>query len=233
LLPENAYFTYPASFDVRLSDRDESVVLQCRDFTEYLTPEFAEKIKYIEYATSESPIETYYKKNDHLYSYFEYRGVENSRELPKNKLIEEMYDKYYADGGYDSGDQSMTKFGVFIRFSTGFERQTYYYSLAERKFITFEDFFKDGFEEHLEIDVDRYNTKKSPYEIYQDSFIPIESDDEYGNYAIDNNRYYALYNIANQLSDKHKDTYIVITGSSTPHLRIDAVWLKDIYQNLP
>jgi hypothetical protein len=153
--------------------------------------------------------------------------VENSRELPENKLIEEMYDKYYADGGYDSGGQSITKFGTFIRLSTGFESPTYYYSLIERKFINIEDLFKDGFEEHLEIDVDRDNSNESPYDIYQNAFNSGES------YENENNRNSALYVIVKQLSDEHKDSYIVITAAYRIDLRIDAIWLKDIYQNLP
>jgi hypothetical protein len=227
LLPDNAYFTYPASFNLRLSDREDSVVSHCRDFRDYITPEFADRIKFVEVKDSENYYERYYEKNDHLYSYLEYRGVEDSRELPENKLIEEMYDKYYADGGYDSGGQSITKFGTFIRLSTGFESPTYYYSLTERKFIDIEDFFKDGFEEHLEIDADRDNSKESPYDIYQKAFNSNES------YENENNRNLALYTIVNQLSDEHKDNYIVITATYRIDLRIDAVWLKDIYQNLP
>jgi hypothetical protein len=149
--------------------------------------------------------------------------VENSRELPENKLIEEMYDKYYADGGYDSGGQSITKFGTFIRLSTGFESPTYYYSLIERKFINIEDLFKDGFEKHLEIDVDRDNSNESPYDIYQNAFNSGES------YENEQSRNSALYSIVKQLSDEHKDTYIVIAATYRIDLRIDAIWLKDIY----
>jgi phosphate transport system substrate-binding protein len=227
LLPDNAYLTYPASFDLNLSDRADSVVSHCRDFRDYITPEFADRIKFVEVKNSENYYEKYYEKNDHLYSYLEYRGVENSRELSENKLIEEMYDKYYADGGYDSGGQSITKFGTFIRLSTGFESPTYYYSLAERKFIDIEDLFNDGFEEHLEINLDRDNSKESPYDIYQNAFNLGES------YENENTRNLALYEIVKQLSDEHKDNYIVITVMYRIDLRIDVVWLKDIYQNIP
>jgi phosphate transport system substrate-binding protein len=227
---DNAYFDFPPSFRMNFLRTENSVVSQCRDFTEYITPEFQDKIEFNEYNVNTMPIETYYEKNDHIYSYFEYQSVENDRELPENKLIEEMYDKYYADGGYDYGNQNVVKSGVFFRLDTGFEMPTYYYSTIEHKFLELEDFFKDGFIEKLELDSDRYS-KADPYmtvqEIFKTTYYPDSS------YESSNTREWAVWEIVKQLSDEYKDDYIVITAIDTPDLRVDAEWLKDVYRDLP
>jgi hypothetical protein len=223
--PENAYVELPASFYVTLDMREGCVVSECRDFTELLTPEFAEKIVYIENTKSTSPIGVYYEKNGHVYEYFDYPDVENDRELPENKALEEMFDAYYERGGTEFWAPSPSVNGVFVELVTGFEGPAEIYCSLQHKFIHLEDFFKEGFIEHLTIAPGENNTYNLTAEqIYNN---------EYLEYTISG--LYAMNQIATQITEGGMTEYIEITGgyNNTPILRIDKTWLKDIYQNLP
>jgi ABC-type phosphate transport system substrate-binding protein len=216
--PGNAYFDIPASFYVTIDTREGSVVSECRDFTELLTADYAGKVEYAEYTKNTSPTGVYYEKNGHVYEFIDYPDVENDRELPENMMIEEMFDAYYERGGTEFSAPSPSVNGVFVELLTGFEGPPQIYCSLQHKFLSAEDFFKEGFIEHLTIDPEFDNPDKlTAEEIFNEFYTEHE-------YA----RYYRTSAIASQITEASDISYIALVD-----LRIDKTWLKDIYQNLP
>jgi hypothetical protein len=212
---------------VDLGNSENSVVSHCRDFRDYITTEFADKIKFVEYKENTSPYTEYYEKNGHVYIYFDYPDALNDRELPENKMIEETLDAWYADGGHDGASMYISIEGVFVDLSI-FDLEGGMYCTIQHKFITLNDLFKQGFAEHLTIVPNEENPRNlTAQEIYSESYV--------GKYSYD--QVHALDHIINQLYNPTEEEYLIFEGAFsfpyTPKLRIDKKWLKDIYQNLP
>jgi ABC-type phosphate transport system substrate-binding protein len=224
--PDNAYMDFPASFNVFLGIRENSVLQQCRDFTDLITPEFAENIKFVEQKASAepaSPNKEYYEKNGEVYVYFDYPDVENDRELEKNKMIEEMYDYYFAESYNDDYTKMVGTEGVFVFLVFPNEGQLIYCTL-QKKFITIEDLFKDGFAEHFSVETyNNYDEELTAKEIFDKYY----AGDRYGYYN------YPTENTITQIYDENENDFLIIEYFGYSALRIDRKWLKDIYQNQP
>jgi phosphate transport system substrate-binding protein len=225
-MPEiNAYFPDNAEFFVGLTYTDKSVVSECYNFSDLITHEYAEKTEFREYS-AESPDENFYYKNGNLYTFYDYRDVENDRELPINKNIEEAFDVYYGDKvNLSNGTERCHINGYFIRISVNYEGPSPYYSTLEHKFMSIDDFFKTGFEDHLEIVQEQENnigaTTKTASEIY---------DEVYSHWY---NNYNVVSNIIDQLYSETNSDMIEISVFNEIKLCINKNWLKDYYQNLP
>jgi ABC-type phosphate transport system substrate-binding protein len=222
--PDNAYVEIPAVFDLRLGNRENSIVSQGFDFTDLITPEFVNKIEFAEFKEKTTQTVSYFEKNGNVYSYYEYSGVENSRDLPENKLIEEMYDAYFAEHGGSTTYKQAYVEEPFIHLYIGSDGPGEVYCTLQHKFITVGDFFKDGFIEHLTIETNTNNGKnKTAEDLYEENF---SEDNWYGNAL-------ATEEIVKQLTDEYKDDYIIISADNYPELRIDEKWLKNVYRDLP
>jgi phosphate transport system substrate-binding protein len=220
---DNAYAPRPLSFDMRLNYRGDSVVSECRDFKDLITSEFADKIELIENTNSPALIQLYYEKNGHIYSYFDYPDIENDRELPENKGIEEMFDEWYTTRGFDNASIKVNTQGVFIYLNVFGEGERTYCTI-EHKFLEFDDFFKEGYEKHIELNPNvEIKSKETASEIFEKDFL-----DEYSSGKFLNIKY-----IASQISEANNDNYIKLSTNWGDELHIDKKWLKDIYQNLP
>jgi ABC-type phosphate transport system substrate-binding protein len=225
LKPDSAYFTKPHSFDVFTDENEKSVVTECRDFRDYLTPEYAEKVEFYEYKPKTNN-QKFYIKNKYLYTYYDYPDIENDRELEINKNIEETLDAYYKGGKmqYD-GSVRCSAYGDFVEIYSGWEGPGLVYCTLQHKFLDLDDLFKEGYEENVEINPDaENNSNRTASEIFEENYLTDYS------WAM---RYYLVSNISTQISEENDDNYIYLITYSNNELRIDKKWLKDIYQNLP
>jgi phosphate transport system substrate-binding protein len=223
LKPDSAYFTKPHSFDVYIDDNENSVVSECRDFTDLLMPEYAEKVRFYEYEPKAN-YQKFYIKNEYLYMYYDYPDIENDRELKVNKNIEEALDAYYKGGTmqYD-GTVRCSAYGNFVEIHSGWEGPGLVYCTLQHKFLDLDGLFKEGYAENVEINPDAENkSERTAAEIFEDNYLT-----DY-NWALRN---YAVSNISTQISEENDDNYIYIITYSNNELRIDKAWLKDIYQN--
>jgi phosphate transport system substrate-binding protein len=222
LKPDSAYFTKPHSFDVYIDDNENSVVSECRDFTDLLTPEYAEMVKFYEFEPKTN-YQKFYIKNEYLYTYYDYPDIENDRELKVNKNIEEALDAYYQGGKmqYD-GTVRCSAYGDFVEIHSGWEGPGLVYCTLQHKFLDLDDLFVEDYEGNVEINPDaENNSERTAAEIFEDNYLT-----DY-NWALRN---YAVSNISTQISEENDDNYIYIITYSNNELRIDKKWLKDIYQ---
>jgi ABC-type phosphate transport system substrate-binding protein len=222
---DSAYFTNPHSFDVFIRENAKSVVSECRDFSDLLTPEYAKKVTFTEFKPT-GISEEFYLKNDYLYMYYDYPDIENDRELPENKNIEEALDVYYEEfeTRYNGTVRAYTN-GSFVRIISDWEGPGRHYCTLQHKFLDLDDFFKEGYAEYIELNPNAENSSnETAAEIFEKNYL---TDDIYLR------RQYSVYEITNQISENNDDEYIYFPTNWNDNLRIKKEWLKDIYQNQP
>jgi ABC-type phosphate transport system substrate-binding protein len=134
---DNAYFNIPAAFDVSLSERDISLISECRDFSDLITDEYEDRIQFTKYEPSDKPSAVFYLKGELLYVYYDYSDIEDDRELPENKHIEEALDAYYKDNPNPNSAIRAYADSDYVYIYVMFDNGSLRYNIAEHKFDGF------------------------------------------------------------------------------------------------